>query len=104
MFDFLFKRRAAKMAEKRHYRRFGVEIDGSVDCDGQSIPVRIRDVSQHGARLHLIHGHPPAKIVCLHWGEFEKVARVAWSNDNECGLHFDEGLTLEELDTILAAQ
>lgn len=104
MFDFLFKRRAKRLADKRHYKRFDVSIEATIACDGHFIPVSLRDLSQHGARAYLSQGHPPSNIVWLHWRGFEKMARVAWSNDSECGLHFSQPLTLEEVDKILAAQ
>ena len=104
MFDWLFKLRARKLAIRRHYRLNGVTIDAKIACEGHFIPVTMRDVSQRGARTHVPHGHPPTNTVWLHWHGFEKMARVAWSNDDECGLHFASPLSLEELDKILAAQ
>lgn len=104
MFRWLFKRRARKLAERRHYKRNGVTIDAKIACEGHFIPVTMRDVSRHGARIHVPHGHPPTKTVWLHWHGFEKMARVAWSAEDECGLEFTKPLTMDELDRILAAQ
>lgn len=64
--------------------------------------VRVRDISTEGARLH---GSSKIPINCdavLKRGELFVAARVVWADGWQCGLHFYQALTPDELDRKLA--
>jgi hypothetical protein len=74
--------------QKRAAKRSGANLKGSIVSAGVCKEVRIWDVSPLGALVELPDPPSPEDIVHLHCGETSAEARVAWTDQKWCGLHF----------------
>jgi hypothetical protein len=68
--------------------RSNVYLSASIDMPGGPLPVRVRNLSPHGA---LVEGPvlPGEGRVRLRRGDLHVRAKVAWVHDGYCGLNFD---------------
>jgi hypothetical protein len=72
--------------------------NGSLYWNGITIPVRLRNISEGGARIDSDHDLRPGTEVELDLGEAGfQVAEVRWSRDGQIGLRFAEEFDLDSL-------
>jgi hypothetical protein len=74
--------------QKRAAKRSGVNLMGSIVSADGTIEVRIWDVSPLGALVELPDPPSPEDIVYLRCEDTSAEARVAWTDEKWCGLHF----------------
>lgn len=100
----LGSRWAGEAGLRRRLPRIAVDIGARLRTGSTHVPVRVRDVSQGGARLHveaaieaaeaelLLPGFPPLAGVCR------------WSDGDQAGVSFNERLSFETLARWLGSQ
>ncbi|MGH1588784.1 methyl-accepting chemotaxis protein [Methylobacterium phyllosphaerae] len=79
--------------ERRGTVRVGVDEAGFVSVRGRRFPVRVVEVSSHGARISQAPQLAPGEAVEFEMGDrSQTVAEVAWSEDGRAGLNVQAGL------------
>jgi len=77
---------------RRRCEREAVTLAGSAYGLGRSRSIIVSDLSAEGARLDARDMPAPGDDVLVVVGPFDGLARVAWRNDDKCGVEFDEPL------------
>ena len=77
---------------RRASDREEVVLAGSAFGLGRSRSIIVSDLSVEGARLDARDMPAPGDDVLVVVGPFDGLARVAWRNDDKCGVEFDEPL------------
>ena len=77
---------------RRRCEREAVALAGSAYGLGRSRSIIVSDLSAEGARLDARDMPAPGDDVLVVIGPFDGLARVAWRNDDKCGVEFDEPL------------
>lgn len=76
-------------ADQRSSTRNPVRLPGTIERNGISEPVVIRDLSTNGLGLDCEQTYKPGEIVTLHCGsEIAVRCRVVWSDQGRCGVEF----------------
>ena len=97
------ERRKAPRAEDPELRGRRAEgracllLPASAEALSGHLRVNLLDVSRAGARLQGSRLPAVGKDVILRCAGIDTFGSVAWVSDDECGMHFDEPITLEEL-------
>lgn len=87
------QRVTADLEERRGTVRVGVDEVGFVHVRGRRHPVRVMEVSSHGARIVEAPQLAPGEAVEFEMGDGgQAVAEVAWSQDGRAGLNVRAGL------------
>lgn len=60
------------------------------------LPVRVRNISAHGALLEGSNLPEEQKTVSLKRGSLATIGRIAWSNGRQCGLRFSGAIDVNE--------
>lgn len=69
----------------------------AVLCNGAStVPVRVRNISAHGALLEGANLPAEHKTVSLKRGSLASAGQVAWSNGRQCGIRFSRAIDVAE--------
>lgn len=86
----LFQRSPAlKRGERRAAQRYTVDCAAKLKMPGGDRKGRLSDLSEAGARFDT--QDPPQKGVSglLAWGDHEFFGKIAWANENSCGMIFE---------------
>jgi hypothetical protein len=70
-----------------------VVFSGIIETMSGKIRVAVKNVSCTGAMVEGEGLPPPGRDVVLHMEDLELFGAVVWTDDNHCGVHFDEALT-----------
>lgn len=83
------KSSALKQGERRAVQRYTVDCAAKLKMPGGDRKGRLSDLSEAGARFDT--QDPPQKGVSglLAWGDHEFFGKIAWANENSCGMIFE---------------
>lgn len=76
--------------------RTNVLLAATIDVDGRTEAVRIRDLSETGALLEGRNLPGQGKTFKLRRLHFETIATVAWRNDSRCGVKLEEPIVVRD--------
>ena len=82
--------------ESRSSPRSNVFLTAALAGEGTSRPVRIRNLSVHGALLEGYDFPPEGKKAQLRRGSLSVQGEIAWKNGQYCGLRFDHTILVQE--------
>lgn len=82
-------------AEHREEPRASLYLAASLYSDGQSVPVKIRNLSTMGALVELSTPFAGAGVVQLVRGPLIVFALVIWTEGNRCGLKFSGAIDVQ---------
>ncbi|MBV9882959.1 MAG: PilZ domain-containing protein [Sphingomonadaceae bacterium] len=81
----------------RREQRFPVDLAAIVRGGAADLPVRLKDLSRHGALGHCLCPPPALSRVTLVRGELQIEARVAWAGRGRFGLEFAKPIRATQL-------
>lgn len=81
--------------DQRDEPRASLYLAASLYCDGQSVPVKIRNLSTMGARLELSTPVTGSGVVQLVRGPLIVFALIIWTEGNRCGLKFSGAVDVQ---------
>jgi hypothetical protein len=87
----------SEIRQARRERRFAVDLAAIVRGGAADLPVRLKDLSRHGALGHCLCPPPAASRVTLVRGELRIEARVAWAGRGRFGLEFASPIRATDL-------
>lgn len=82
--------------DARSEARTNLFIMATIYSPAGSAPVKVRDLSSHGALVEGPILADPGTKVRLSRGQLSIIGRVVWRKDARAGLHFDASLSVEE--------
>ncbi len=71
-------------------------LAAALRAGGEQSPVKVRNMSPHGAMIDTALGPPPGTEVMLIRGSLMAQGTVVWSSEKRCGLHFSSALVVAE--------
>ena len=83
--------------EGRRIQRYRVLFNAELVTTSDEQPVKVRDISVGGAMLEGRMPIATGKDVILRRGTIELFARIRWTSGTECGIQFEDTLTLAEM-------
>lgn len=82
--------------DAREEPRASLYLAASLYCDGQSVPVKIRNLSIMGALVELSTPLPGTGVVQLVRGPLIVFALIIWTEGNRCGLKFSGAIDVQQ--------
>ncbi|MFN3200295.1 MAG: methyl-accepting chemotaxis protein [Bradymonadia bacterium] len=90
--------------DRREDDRLELDLEVVVTREGKEMTSRVRDLSPHGARLRLLPAIESGHDVEIKFeGHGIATARVMWSSEDEMGVKFAEGVSVELARRVLSA-
>ncbi|GAA4003067.1 PilZ domain-containing protein [Sphingomonas humi] len=83
--------------QNRRQRRSNVLLTASVEANGRTLDVKLRNLSAEGALVEAAGLPIEGSHVRFRKGELQVQGKVVWVNGNRAGLQFDEPLSPEAL-------
>src|SRR4051812_26580730 len=83
-------------SEARSVPRSSIYLAAAMYCDGTSVPVKIRNISNTGALVESAVAPPVDTIVQLVRGGLIVRGVVAWSAAGRCGLNFSGCIDVQQ--------
>lgn len=65
-------------------------------CGSASFPVRVRNLSMHGALLEGTDLPAEFRTICLKRGSLAAAGQIAWSKDQHCGIRFSSTINVSD--------
>jgi len=93
--------RPAAIQGKRIGNRLRLGLPAKLVLTHETRDCVLDDISASGARIAMDSGVATGRNVMLHFHELRVPALVAWCEDGECGLRFEEPLPLEDMQGFL---
>lgn len=82
---------------RRSEPRAPVLLAGTTEALSGHLRVTVLEVSQNGARVRGKIVPEVGKEVILRCGDFDAFGTITWADYRECGIHFDEPISLRDL-------
>ena len=82
--------------ESRTDPRANVFLMAVLSTPGGSHPVRVRNLSSHGALLEADDLPAEGTAAVVRRGSLEVAGEIAWSSDHHCGIRFDRAIRVGE--------
>ena len=84
-------------SQNRQSNRSPVLLSATIELQGKTIPVRLRNLSEQGALIEAAGLPPQASSVLFARNDLRLNAQVMWAEGNFVGLRFERHLEREEL-------
>jgi hypothetical protein len=88
-------------SERRTTLRLSVDYPASFQTVSAEIKGKLADISPRGAKFRLANPPKPGTTGRLKIDEDEVFCRVAWADDDGCGLAFEHELAIEAVNRVL---
>lgn len=97
--EMAFGKRVDGPAGRRRAKRNPVAIRGQLVSQSASIDVTLIDISNTGAKLHGAKFPSTGQCVLVRIGPMEAHGTIAWSEGDQCGIHFVSPASNEEVES-----